>query len=378
MRIPPYLERARAALVPLAKIADAWDAVRVYMIDYDLAKVPLDRAGAAPLTLADALAARDALAALPPANAAPGAPEAAGTDSSPLSSPEGGADNPNRTKRWPFLESPGEFANRLFDAYAKNPLPVRDAMLAAVRSVLIENPPALANWALSVIESSKGEITFLDDLGNEWTISRNGRAGDGDSYWELEKGAVVLTAEEHAAIATATGGAAAVLTSLLKLAEPEASRGLVVIAVTKNQAAKIKEARDELLSSVGINPKNDENPATPGLNVDGEPTAKPPETKPETLIAAISVAHSPTCAAGKTRRLLSQPACDCGAEALAKRASERPGPGPIVTEFVSRPIPTRRFDWNAIHGYEPGDPIGWGSTESAAKEDLLAEEEGRS
>lgn len=44
-------------------------------------------------------------------------------------------------KRWPFLESPGDFATRLEAAY----FAFDSDMLAAVRNCLIENPPMLAS-----------------------------------------------------------------------------------------------------------------------------------------------------------------------------------------------------------------------------------------
>ena len=101
------------------------------------------------------------------------------------------------TKRWPFLESPGEFAKRLGKAFFYFKGDAESSMLAAVRTVLIEEPPTLADWALSVLESSKGEVAFLDEVGNEWTINRNGLSGDGDAYWELEKDAVILSRDEY-------------------------------------------------------------------------------------------------------------------------------------------------------------------------------------
>ena len=46
----------------------------------------------------------------------------------------------------------------------------------------------------------------------------------------------------------------------------------------------------------------------------------------------------------------------------------------IVTAFVNPPIPCRDFDWSAMHdGYDAGDPIGWGSTEAQAIDDLEAQ-----
>jgi hypothetical protein len=43
-------------------------------------------------------------------------------------------------KRWPFVESPGEFTERLRAALDH----FEGDLLAAVRNVLIENPPTLA------------------------------------------------------------------------------------------------------------------------------------------------------------------------------------------------------------------------------------------
>jgi len=44
----------------------------------------------------------------------------------------------------------------------------------------------------------------------------------------------------------------------------------------------------------------------------------------------------------------------------------------IVTEFVNPPIPSRDFDWSATgQGYDEGDPIGWGSTEAHAIDNLI-------
>ena len=43
----------------------------------------------------------------------------------------------------------------------------------------------------------------------------------------------------------------------------------------------------------------------------------------------------------------------------------------IVTSFNPPPIPARNFDWNAyVEGYEPGDPLGYGSTEEEAIQNL--------
>lgn len=47
----------------------------------------------------------------------------------------------------------------------------------------------------------------------------------------------------------------------------------------------------------------------------------------------------------------------------------------IDTEYYAPPIPIRQFDWCATRdGYEPGDPIGYGSTREAAIQDLKAME----
>jgi hypothetical protein len=44
----------------------------------------------------------------------------------------------------------------------------------------------------------------------------------------------------------------------------------------------------------------------------------------------------------------------------------------IQTSFVYPPIPTRFFDWQAVHdNYESGDAIGRGVTEQEAIDDLL-------
>lgn len=48
----------------------------------------------------------------------------------------------------------------------------------------------------------------------------------------------------------------------------------------------------------------------------------------------------------------------------------------IMTEFVHPAIPIRQFDWRATYrSYEPGDPMGHGSTEAEAIKDLLAQDE---
>lgn len=44
----------------------------------------------------------------------------------------------------------------------------------------------------------------------------------------------------------------------------------------------------------------------------------------------------------------------------------------IITTHIYPPIPIRSFDWQAtLDDYEPGEPIGHGPTEAAAKADLL-------
>ncbi len=44
----------------------------------------------------------------------------------------------------------------------------------------------------------------------------------------------------------------------------------------------------------------------------------------------------------------------------------------IHTYADAKPIPDRRFDWNAIlDNYEPNCPCGWGRTEEEAINDLL-------
>jgi hypothetical protein len=44
----------------------------------------------------------------------------------------------------------------------------------------------------------------------------------------------------------------------------------------------------------------------------------------------------------------------------------------INISYEPKPIPMRNFDYCAtFDGYEPGDPIGYGATEEAAKAELL-------
>lgn len=48
----------------------------------------------------------------------------------------------------------------------------------------------------------------------------------------------------------------------------------------------------------------------------------------------------------------------------------------IIVEFGNPPIPSRNFDYHAFFdGYEPGDLVGFGATEDAAKADLLKQSE---
>ncbi len=43
----------------------------------------------------------------------------------------------------------------------------------------------------------------------------------------------------------------------------------------------------------------------------------------------------------------------------------------VRTEYDPKPIPMRQFDWTAVsEDYEPGDPIGYGTTEAEAIADL--------
>lgn len=43
----------------------------------------------------------------------------------------------------------------------------------------------------------------------------------------------------------------------------------------------------------------------------------------------------------------------------------------ILTSYDPPPIPIRSFDWSAVtDNYEPGCPIGYGTTESEAIDDL--------
>ena len=44
----------------------------------------------------------------------------------------------------------------------------------------------------------------------------------------------------------------------------------------------------------------------------------------------------------------------------------------IMTSFREKPVPSDEYDWCAqFDGAEPGDPVGFGSTEQAACDDLL-------
>lgn len=71
---------------------------------------------------------------------------------------------PAEPRRWPFVESPGEFTNRLLAAWHY----FDGDMLAAVRSVLIENPAALA--APTPVEPAKGDRVRVPD-GREGTVT---------------------------------------------------------------------------------------------------------------------------------------------------------------------------------------------------------------
>jgi len=49
--------------------------------------------------------------------------------------------------------------------------------------------------------------------------------------------------------------------------------------------------------------------------------------------------------------------------------------GNIKTQYIFPPIPDRSADWAAYReGYEPNDPVGYGSTEQEAIDDLLIQE----
>lgn len=50
-------------------------------------------------------------------------------------------------KRWPFVESPGEFTERL-----RLTMQITDNLLAAVRTVLIERPPTVSKEYLAMAQ----------------------------------------------------------------------------------------------------------------------------------------------------------------------------------------------------------------------------------
>lgn len=48
----------------------------------------------------------------------------------------------------------------------------------------------------------------------------------------------------------------------------------------------------------------------------------------------------------------------------------------ILTTFVNPPLPINNFDWEAVYqDSNEGDPIGYGSTQDEAIEDLLSKTE---
>lgn len=51
--------------------------------------------------------------------------------------------------------------------------------------------------------------------------------------------------------------------------------------------------------------------------------------------------------------------------------------GKINTSYRPAPVPTRDQDWIAVFdsSHEPGDPIGYGSTEQEAIDDLMSQVE---
>ena len=50
--------------------------------------------------------------------------------------------------------------------------------------------------------------------------------------------------------------------------------------------------------------------------------------------------------------------------------------GKIITHYDPKPIPLRNFDWCVTReDYEPGRPIGYGSTPQKAIQELLDDEE---
>lgn len=65
-----------------------------------------------------------------------------------------------RYKRWPFVESPGDFTDRLGIALHKSLTP-----LAAVRHVMIEEPPTISAEYLALAHGERAKKRYLTEQG---------------------------------------------------------------------------------------------------------------------------------------------------------------------------------------------------------------------
>lgn len=96
-----------------------------------------------------------------------------------------------------------------------------------------------------------------------------------------------------------------------------------------------------------------------GLKRDGLDLSKTPHSDPE-LGEAYQIGYEE----GFERHIAGDKPEPTGSSSPAPSCEQA---AKIVTEFINPPIPVRDFDWSArFDGYEPGDPIGHGSTKAEA------------
>lgn len=76
--------------------------------------------------------------------------------------------------KWPFLETPAFFADRLAAAHAE----FRGDMLAAVRAVLIEDPPQLADRAARAVRQQEA----MDAFHAAWAHAKSNPTLHADGY----------------------------------------------------------------------------------------------------------------------------------------------------------------------------------------------------